>query len=84
MLLSGSQPGAPLVDLAARTSPTPMLLIAAGSIPQEIRVNDDYAKAAGASSELWALPDVRHTAAIRAEADAYERRVLGHFDRALG
>ena len=34
-------------------------------------------------AELWYLPDVTHTAAIRQVAPEYERRVTTFFDDAL-
>jgi dienelactone hydrolase len=82
-LLSGTSPGAPLEELAAQVAPTPLLLVAAGSLPQEIEMNAVYAAAAQEPVELWELPQVRHTAAIREVAEEYERRVVAHFDRAL-
>jgi len=82
-VLSGTRPGPPLEDLAAGVAPTPLLLIAAGSIPGEIAMNEVYARAAKPPVDFWVLPEARHTAAIRDEAAAYERRVLAHFDQAL-
>jgi dienelactone hydrolase len=82
-LLSGTSPGPPLKELAAEVAPTPLMLIAAGSLPQEIEMNAIYAEAAQEPVEFWQLPDVRHTAAIREVADDYERRVLAHLDDAL-
>ena len=83
-VFSGSSPGEPLVDLVRRVAPTPLLLIAAGrGIPKERHVNRIYAEAALEPVELWDLPDVGHTAAIRERPEEYERRVVGFFDRAL-
>ena len=82
-VLSGTEPGPPLAELAADVSPTPLLLIAAGSIPSEREMNARYAEAAAEPVELWELPDVTHTAAISEVADEYEQRVIGHFDRSL-
>lgn len=82
-LLSGTEPGPPLRDLAARVSPTPLLFVAAGGIPTEIPMTRVYAEAAHEPVELWTLPDAGHITAIRDEAAAYERRVVGHFDAAL-
>jgi hypothetical protein len=82
-LFTGSLPGPPLRELAADTAPTPLLLVAAGSLPMEIEMNRIYADAAGATAQLWELPDAGHTAAIRDEAVEYERRVIRHFDRVL-
>ena len=68
----------------ARISPTPLLLIATGrSLPAERDFNRIYAEAAREPVELWDLPDVDHTAAIRQRPDEYERRVVGFFDDAL-
>jgi uncharacterized protein len=82
-LLSGTAPGPPLRDLAARVSPTPLLFVAAGSYPTEIAMSRVYAEAAREPVELWTLPAAGHTNAIHDEAEAYERRVVGHFDAAL-
>jgi dienelactone hydrolase len=82
-LISGSRPGPPLEELVSQVSPTPLLLVAAGSLPGEIRVNTIYARAAREPVDLWTLPDARHTRAIRDQAAEYERRVVGHFDAAL-
>ena len=83
-VLSGASPGEPLKELAARVSPTPLLLVATGgSIPAELDFNRIYAEAAGEPVDLWELPDVDHTAAIRQRPAAYERRVVGFLDRAL-
>lgn len=81
-LLSGTEPGPPLKELAADVAPTPLLLIAAGGFPED-EMNAIYAAAAEEPVELWDLPHVRHTAAIRQVAEEYEQRVLGHFDGAL-
>jgi fermentation-respiration switch protein FrsA (DUF1100 family) len=82
-LLSGTSPGPPLKELAAQVSPTPLLLVAAGSLPAEREFNAIYADVADEPVELWDLPDVTHTLAISEVADEYERRVIGLFDRAL-
>ena len=83
-VFSGVSPGEPLKDLVARISPTPLLLIATGgSLPAEREVNLIYAEAAREPVDLWDLPDVAHTAAIRERPEEYERRVVGFFDDAL-
>jgi uncharacterized protein len=83
-VFSGSSPGEPLKDLVARVSPVPLLLISTGgSLPAELDMNRIYAEAAREPVELWELPDVDHTAAIRERPEEYERRVVGFFDEAL-
>lgn len=82
-LLSGTRPGPPLRDLATRVSPTPLLFVAAGGMPGEIPMSRVYADAAEEPVELWTLPEAGHTDAIHDEDEAYERRVVEHFDAAL-
>ncbi len=81
-LLTGTRPGPPLRQLAAesRGRGPPMLLVATGSIPQEIPLSRRYASAAHA--ELWTLPEIAHTRGIY-DAHGYEHRVVGFLDRAL-
>ncbi|HEX5801137.1 MAG TPA: alpha/beta hydrolase, partial [Gaiellaceae bacterium] len=68
----------------ARISPTPLLLIATGrDLPAELDANRLYAEAAEEPVELWELPDVNHTAALRERPQEYEERVVGFFDDAL-
>jgi hypothetical protein len=82
-LFSGERPGPPLRRLVASIAPTPLLLIATGSIQQELPANETYAKEAHEPVELWELPNVDHTAGIREVAHEYEHRVIGLFNRAL-
>ena len=83
-VLSGVAPGEPLKELVARISPTPLLLVSTGgSLPAERDANRVYADAAREPVELWDLPDVNHSAAIRERRKEYERRVIGFFDDAL-
>lgn len=56
-VLSGTTPGPPLKDLAARVSPTPHLLIATGSLADEIRLNEIAARAARPPVDFWVLGD---------------------------
>ena len=80
---AGSAPGEPLEELAARVTPTPLLLIASGNAQREAEYNMLYAEAALEPVELWAIPDGTHTAAIRERPNEYERRVIGFFARTL-
>ena len=82
-LFSGSAPGEPLRELVAQVAPAPLLLIAAGSIPGEIPVNQVHARASDGPVELWNLPEVSHTIAIAEMSADYERRVIEHLDRTL-
>ena len=80
-LTSGSRSGPVLEDMIKRVS-SPLLLVSAG--PPEKEYGETYERAAGNRPvDLWYLPDVDHTAAIRQAAPEYERRVTGFFDAAL-
>lgn len=81
-LTSGTEPGPVLEDMVKRIS-SPVLLVAAG--PPEKPYGEAYDRAAGDRPlDVWYLPDVGHTAAIRQAAPEYERRVTAFFDDALG
>jgi uncharacterized protein len=78
---SGAEPGPVLEDSIKRVS-SPLLLVAAG--PPEKPYGEAYERAAGDGPvDVWYLPDVGHTAAIREAAAEYERRVTAFFDRQL-
>jgi dienelactone hydrolase len=81
-LLSGTSPGRPLEELVAEAAPTPILLVATGSLAGELEANDRYARA-GASTTLWRLPEASHTNAVSEHAEAYQSRVVGLLDAAL-
>jgi hypothetical protein len=81
-LLSGEAPGRPLRELVAEAAPTPVLLVASGSLAGELELNERYAEA-GPSATLWRLPEVTHTNAVAEVPEAYERRVVHHLDEAL-
>ena len=84
-VLSGSSPGPPLEELAPQVAPTPLLLVSTGvGLPTEIDFNRLYHEAAQEPVELWELPDVAHTAAVRERPEEYEERVTGFLDEALG
>ncbi|HYG92505.1 MAG TPA: CocE/NonD family hydrolase [Nocardioides sp.] len=82
-LLSGRGAAPPLADAIRAIGPRPVLLVAAGSIPQEIPFNRRYAAAGGDTVELWELPDVHHTSGLSSRPEEYADRVLGQLDEAL-
>jgi len=78
---SGTTPGPAIEDMMKRIS-SPLLLVAAG--PDEKDAGEVYDRAAGDRPvDVWYLPDVVHTAAIREAAPEYERRITAFFDAAL-
>jgi fermentation-respiration switch protein FrsA (DUF1100 family) len=79
---SGTTPGPVIEDMMKRIT-SPLLLVAAG--PPEKDAGEVYDRAAGDRPvDVWYLPDVGHTAAIREAAPEYERRVTTFFDDVLG
>jgi uncharacterized protein len=78
---SGTTPGPAIEDMMKRIT-SPLLLVAAG--PPEKEAGELYDRAAGERPvDVWYLPDVGHTAAIRQVAPEYEERVTAFFDAAL-
>jgi fermentation-respiration switch protein FrsA (DUF1100 family) len=72
-----------LTSLIDEIAPRPLLLIRGlDGQPQEA-LNSVYYDAAGPPKELWEVPGAGHTAALSAQPRAYERRIVGFFDRAL-
>ncbi len=70
-----------LEDAMRDIAPRPVLLISAGAA--ELAYTREYRAAAPASTELWALDDTPHTAALTVHPTEYRRRVLAFFDTAL-
>ena len=79
---SNQAPPANLRDLAAKVE-QPMLLIAAPEKGVGEELNRGYAKAAGESATLWEIPEATHVGGQAARPEAYERRVVGFFDKTL-
>jgi len=82
--ISGMKPSPSLVGLMPDIAPRPVLLVAGGGFPDEIKASRMYRDAGGSTVELWELPDTGHTAGLRKHPAAYERRTVGFLDRALG
>ena len=82
-VLANEGPPPSLVDLVADIAPRSLLLIRGlDGQPAEI-LNRAFHDAAGEPKQLWEVPGARHTAALAASPQEYERRVVGFFDRAL-
>jgi uncharacterized protein len=82
--ISGMKTSPSLIPLMPRIAPRPVLLVAGGGFPDEIRASRLYREAGGRTVQLWELPDTGHTAGLRKHPAAYERRTVGFLDRALG
>ena len=83
-VFSDTAPPASLTDLVPRIAPRPLLFIWApdGGNATEV-LTPEYHRIAGPNASLWAVPDAPHIKGIETAAAAYERRVVGFFDKAL-
>jgi hypothetical protein len=81
--ISGMETSPSLHRFIPAIAPRPVLLVAGGGFPAEIRASRRYRDAGGENVELWELPDTGHTAGLREHPAAYERRTVGFLDRAL-
>ena len=64
-------------------TPTPILLITAGTIDTERLAADRLERAAPDAVEVWTVPGAGHTGGLQTEPREWQRRVLGFLDRSL-
>jgi hypothetical protein len=81
--ISGMQRSRSLVGMMPDIAPRPVLLVAAGGLPEEIPASRRYRDAGGSNVQLWELPDAAHTGGLRKHPADYERRTIGFLDEAL-
>ncbi len=82
-VLSGDAPPPSLRDVVPAIAPRPILLIYAGNGRGGEDLNPAYFTAAGEPKTLWRIAGSDHTGGLETAPRAYERRVVGFFDRAL-
>jgi uncharacterized protein len=82
-LISGARPPIPLTDAVAAIAPRPVLLIAAGAVPDEGRAGRHYAAVAPASVDLWEVPGSGHGRGLTTAPEEWEARVIAVLDAAL-
>jgi hypothetical protein len=80
-ILSGDMPPPALQDDIADISPRPLLLIYTDAGNEEL--TPQLFEGARAPKAIWKIPEAGHTAGFAAGPRAYERHVVGFFDRAL-
>lgn len=73
-----------VVDAQADGTPTPMLLITAGTVDTERLAAEFLERAAPDAVQVWTVPGAGHTAALQAAPEAWKKRVLGFLDASLG
>jgi dienelactone hydrolase len=82
LLTAAGQPIA-LRDAVAAAAPRPVLLIAAGSVPDEERAGRYIESGSPDSVELWVVPDTGHTGALDTHPAEWDARVTAFLDDAL-
>jgi pimeloyl-ACP methyl ester carboxylesterase len=81
--VSGMDTSRSLVESMPGIAPRPVLLVAAGRMPEEGPASRMYQRAGGPSVQVWEVPGAAHTGALRQRPDEYERRTVGFLDEAL-
>ena len=82
-LLSGIGPPPSLRAAVARMSPRPVLLIAAGSVPDEGVADRWIQRASPDNVEVWEVPGADHTGGLTTQPAEWEQRVVAFLDREL-
>jgi hypothetical protein len=82
-LLTEADPPAPLRSSVAASN-APVLLIAAGEVPDETRAALHIAGGAPGRVAVWTVPGASHTAGLDTDPAGWERRVTAFLDVNLG
>ncbi|HZR94060.1 MAG TPA: alpha/beta hydrolase [Gaiellaceae bacterium] len=81
--LSGTAPPPSLEGVARRISPSAVFFVYAGRGGGGEDLNATFYRAAREPKAIWRVAEATHTGGLAAEPVAYERRVVGFFDRYL-
>jgi dienelactone hydrolase len=82
--LSQTAPPPPLDDAVAQIAPRAAFFVYSEHGGGAEDLTPAFYRAAQAPKALWRVPDAGHTGGFAAHPRAYERRVVGFFDRYLG
>ncbi len=82
-LLTAAGPPTPLRPAAERSAPRPLLLIAAGEVPDEEHAARWVQAGSPGSVAVWVVPGATHTAGLATQPDQWEQRVTDFLDEAL-
>lgn len=82
-LLSGTSPPASLAESVRSSAPVPVLLIAAGQVPDEALVAQRLQAASPGTVTVWVADGAGHTGALATDAAQWQGRVLALLDAAL-
>jgi len=82
-LLTDATPPIALHDAVRLTAPRPVLLIAAGDVPDEARAGRYIQGASPGTVDLWVASGTTHTHALGTHPAEWESRVVAFLDQAL-
>jgi uncharacterized protein len=82
-VLSDTKPPPPLKVLVPRISPRAVFFVWGGRGQPDEAWNVDFYRAAGWPKQIWRVPGAGHVGGLDARPAAYERRIVGFFDRHL-
>ena len=82
-LLTPAEPPVSLHHAVAQAAPRPVLLVTAGSVPDERRAAAWIRAASPASVSSWDVPSAGHTGGLATAPNAWTRHVVGFLDRCL-
>lgn len=82
-LLTEARPPTPLGGAAALAAPRPILLVAAGAVPDEGIAARQIQSASPGSVDVWVAPDAAHIGALAADPAEWRLRVAGFLARTL-
>jgi pimeloyl-ACP methyl ester carboxylesterase len=83
-LLTDADPPVPLREAVAAASPRPVLLVAAGDVPEEAGAARHIHGGAPDSVEVWVVPGAAHTGGLDTQPGEWEERVTAFLAAALG
>lgn len=83
-LLSTAPPPGTLRDAARDAAPRPVLLVAAGDVPDEQHAAEHIRTGSPDTVEVWVVPGSGHTDGLGTQPEEWESRVVGFLDDALG
>jgi pimeloyl-ACP methyl ester carboxylesterase len=83
-LLTDADPPRSLADSVASAAPTPVLLIAAGDVPEEVTTAEVLQARSPGTVSTWTVPGAGHTEGLEVAPTEWEARVIGFLADALG
>lgn len=83
-VLSPANQPRPLRQAAAAAAPRPVLLIAAGEVPDEQHAAADIRAAAPGNVTVWTVPGAEHVAGLRTDPQTWTAQVLDFLDDVTG